>query len=95
MSTKEQSKQDKQEAEQSQQARQRLTAIIGRQVMRGLGQPGDLHRVQVRHLWQDCYRVNVVVGVDGPSPRVAHSYFLVADDGGNILESTPAITKSY
>ena len=68
---------------------------IGGQVMRALGQPGDLHRVDVRALWEDHYRVNVLVGLDAASVRVAHSYFLVTDGEGTILAATPAITRQY
>jgi hypothetical protein len=70
-------------------------AAIGGQVMRTLGQPGDLHRVEVRPLWEDHYRVNVLVGLDAASVRVAHSYFLVTDGKGTIVTATPAITREY
>jgi hypothetical protein len=46
-------------------------------------------------LWEDHYRVNVFVGVDAASAKVANSYFLVADIDGNILTSTPKITRQY
>ncbi len=80
---------------QEKQARQQRKAVIGQHVMHTLGQPGDLHTVQVRHLWEDHYRVNVFVGGDAASAKVAHSYFLVADRDGNILASTPKITRQY
>jgi hypothetical protein len=72
-----------------------LKALMGEQVMRALGQPGSLYQVQVRPLWEDHYRVNVFVGVDAASAKVAHSYFLVADSDGKIVASTPKITKTY
>jgi hypothetical protein len=68
---------------------------IGRRVMDALGTPGALLTVQVRALWKDRYRVNVLVGTGGPSPKVAHSFFLVVDEEGVILDSTPAITRLY
>jgi len=77
------------------QDRRQLIAAIGKQVTNALGQPNDLQQVQVRPLWGDRYRVNVLVGGDAVSTRVAHSYFLVADGNGNILASTPQITKQY
>jgi hypothetical protein len=80
---------------QEKQARQQRKAVIGKHVIATLGRPGDLHAVQVRHLWEDHYRVNVFVGVDAASAKVANSYFLVADSDGNILASTPKITKKY
>jgi hypothetical protein len=76
------------------QERRRLDDLIGRRVMLSLGQPGDLRGVQVRWLWEDRYRVNVVVGADA-CIKVAHSYFLVADGEGNIVVSTPKITRQY
>jgi len=63
--------------------------------MSTLGKPGDLHAVQVRWLWEDHYRVNVFVGPDAASAKVANSYFLVVDDGGNIIASTPTIRRQY
>ncbi len=73
---------------------QRQSAIRGH-VMRALGPPDTLHRVDIRRLWDDHYRVNIFVGLDGASARVAHSYFLVTDGDGNILASTPTIRREY
>jgi hypothetical protein len=78
-----------------QQERQRLAAIVGQHVLHALGQPGNLLRVQVQRLWDDHYRVNVLVGVDAASARVANSYFLVIDADGAIVASTPRITRQY
>ncbi len=86
---------DKQAREREKQERQQRHALIGKHVMHTLGQPGDLRRVQVRRLWEDHYRVNVLVGVDAASAKVAHSYFLVTDSAGNIVASTPRIRKQY
>ena len=72
-----------------------LNAVIGRHVLLALGRPDDWHRVQVRLLWAHHYRANVLVGVDITSARVAHSYFLVTDGDGNILQATPQILKRY
>ena len=57
--------------------------------------PTPLREVQVRQLWKDHYRVNVMVGVDAASVRVAHSYFVETDGDGNVLAATPKITKLY
>jgi hypothetical protein len=70
-------------------------ALIGEQVLHVLGEPRDLLRVQVRKLWPGRYRVNVLLGVDVASARVAHSYFLAADGDGNITSSVPQIVKHY
>jgi hypothetical protein len=86
---------DKQRKAQEKEEREHLAAAIGKHVIHTLGQPGDLHLVQVRHLWEDHYRVNVLVGAEASCAKVVHSYFLVADLDGNIMESTPRITKQY
>jgi hypothetical protein len=84
-----------QHTNQERQGREQLNAVIGEQVMHTLGEPADLRGVQVRPLWDGHYRVNVLVGLDAASARVAHSYFLVADSDGNIVASTPEITGRY
>jgi len=56
--------------------------------------PG-LYRVRGRQVWGDNYRVNVYVGEDFASAKVAHSYFLEADSTGEVLTSTPAIIRLY
>ena len=88
-------KQDKQQRALEEEERQQLAAAIGNRVIHTLGQPSDLHLVQVRHLWEDRYRVNVLVGAETVSAKVLHSYFLVADLDGNIIESVPKITRQY
>ena len=75
--------------------RDTLNALIGEQLIHTLGAPDDLLKVQVRLLWEDHYRVNVLVGVDAVSAKVAHSFFLTVDANGNIIESTPKITRKY
>jgi hypothetical protein len=78
-----------------QRERERLTALIGEWVLHTLGRPGGLYCVQVRHLWEDHYRVNILVGQDAASSKVAHSYFLAANRDGDIVASTPEITRRY
>jgi hypothetical protein len=46
-------------------------------------------------LWEDHYRVNVLVGFDAASTRVAHSYFLVVDSAGKVLTTTPTLRRHY
>jgi hypothetical protein len=86
---------DNQHRDQEKQTGQQRKTVIGKQVMQTLGQPGHLYEVQVRFLWEDRYRVNILVGLDAASAKVAHSYFLVADCDGNIVASTPKITRQY
>jgi hypothetical protein len=75
--------------------RPEVGALITKNVLRSLGKPGNLIRVQVRTLWGAYYRVNVLVGPDVASVKIAHSFFLRADDIGNIVSTTPIITKQY
>ena len=70
-------------------------AAIGNRVIRTLGHPPGLHEVQVRRLWEDHYRVNIFVGANAGSARVAHSFFVTADSAGNISACNPKITKAY
>ena len=72
-----------------------LSGSIGARVLDLLGKPGDLHRVQVRRLWEGHFRVNVLTGADAASAKVSHSYFLEADGTGTILASTPPISRRY
>jgi hypothetical protein len=71
------------------------TAEITGYVLDRLGRPRDLRSVQVRPLWNDRYRVNIFVGADVASVRIAHSYFLVVDPQGSVIAATPKITKEY
>jgi hypothetical protein len=72
-----------------------LNLLIGEQVIHTLGKPGGRYDVQVRRLWEDRYRVNVVVGETAASPKIANSFFVKADGDGKIVESNPTIKKQY
>jgi hypothetical protein len=72
-----------------------LNAVIGQQVLHALGLPGGLLQIQVCRLWEDHYRVNVLTDEHRAAAKVAHSYFLVADDKGNVVASTPKLTRRY
>src|SRR5579883_1991369 len=85
---------EKQKAVLDQEHRRRRDRL-GQSVLRTLGEPSNLQRVQVHELWDGHYRVNIYVGVDGVSARVAHSYFLVLDGDANIVSATPAVTRRY
>jgi hypothetical protein len=87
--------QGKQHRDQEKQERDELNAIIGKLVMATLGLAGDLHKVQVRRLWGNYYRVNILVGPDAASAKVADSYFLKMDGDGNIIESTPNFQRPH
>lgn len=87
----EQSKEDKME----QYKCERLEKLIREQVIHALGEPVDLRGVQVRKLWGDHYRVNVIVGKNAASVRVANSYFLAVDSDGKLIHATPKIMKQH
>jgi hypothetical protein len=72
-----------------------LNALVGRNVIRSLGSPTDLLKVQVSPIGTDRYRVNMLVGKAFGSFRVGDSFFLTADGDGNILTSSPEIVRLY
>src|SRR2546423_64796 len=86
---------DPQQSDQSTQLGQQLATALGSHVMEALGRPRDLQRVQVRQVWEGHYRVNIFVGVDLASAKVAHSFFVATDDDGKIVTSTPKIGRRY
>ena len=75
--------------------RDALNDLIGKHVVRSLGSPVDLFKVQVRPLGNEHYRVNVLVGKGSTSARIADSFFLTADEEGNIVTSSPEIVRHY
>jgi hypothetical protein len=72
-----------------------LNILVGEQVMHTLGEPAGLQKVSVRPLWANVYRVNVFVGSDAVSARIANSFFLNVDGDGKVVASTPKITRQY
>ena len=88
-------KQSEHHDDSARQKRELLNALLEKAVIRTLGMPDELLRVQVRHLWDGQYRVNVFVGEDVSSAKVAHSFFLLADADGKIIKSNPAISRHY
>lgn len=73
--------------------RDSLNSAIGQRVISTLGRPPGLHHVQVQPLWEAYYRVNVFVGEDAASLKLANSFFVEADGDGNVLTSSPEIPK--
>jgi hypothetical protein len=81
--------------ESERQERGLLEGIVRDNVLSALGQPVGNHRVLVKSVWGDNYRVNVFVGPNIASFTIAHSYFLRADGNGKILTSCPPIARTY
>ena len=75
------------------QGREKRTGVILSRILRTLGPAGGLGRVQVRPLWGNYYRVNVLGAEDSGCVKIATSYFVKTDGEGNITESTPLLTK--
>jgi len=86
---------DRAEAASADEHRRRAEARIGCRVLQTLGHPPAWFRVQVRRLGETSFRVNVFVGADCATARIAHSYFLLADGDGNITESSPTVLRRY
>lgn len=72
-----------------------LNNQIREQLIHAIGTPINLRNVQVRKVWNHHYRVNVIVGVNAGSLRIANSYFLKIDNDGSLVAATPKITKQY
>ncbi len=70
------------------------THRVGVNVLKALGQPHNLLRIQVKSLWGDHFRVNVFTGTP-ESAAVSHSFFLEASTDGEILKSSPPIERAY
>jgi hypothetical protein len=90
MPTKQQREQDR---DLEQHKSETLQALIEEQVLHKLGRPVGLRNVQVRRLWENRYRVNVLIGENAVSAKIANSYFVRADSDGNIVDSNPVMTK--
>lgn len=87
--------QEKEPADLPKQEAPSRNAIIGKRLLHALGRPNNFGRMQVRSLWGDYFRVNVLVDSDVASVRIAHSFFVLADADGNILSCNPKLTKMY
>jgi hypothetical protein len=86
--------QGKQHAEPAKRTHEQRNGVIIGQLMQVLGRLAAPSRVEVRHLWDNHYRANVFVGATIISTRIAQRFFLTADEDGNIVASTPDLTKS-
>ena len=64
-------------------------------VLTALGRPVSFFRISAVRLWENYFRVNVQTGADPTSVRVAHSFFVAADERGKVVESNPQITRLY
>jgi hypothetical protein len=64
-------------------------------ILTSLGRPPGLYRLAVVPLWQDHYRVNVVIGPDPTSVCIPQSYFVIVGDDGTIIRSIPPIIRLY
>jgi hypothetical protein len=71
----------------------RLKSAIRSRVLTALDEENRLGRVDVRALWGDYYRVNVLVGENPGCIIIASSYFIEADQQGNILQSRPPLHR--
>jgi hypothetical protein len=88
-------KKQKREHDQNLQRQERdaLRALIEQQIVQRLGEADGPRQVQVRRLWDDHYRVNVLVGTPAMTSKVSNSYFVEADSDGHIVESNPEIAR--
>jgi len=74
---------------------EQLAARIRVQVLQTLGRPPGWHLVQVRPLWDGYFRVNVLIGEGVTSFKISHSFFLLTNANGDVIESTPELVHCY
>jgi hypothetical protein len=63
-----------------------LEAVVRDNVLFDLGKPPGQHRVQVKCVYGASYRVNVFIGPDISSFKLAHSYILTVQRYGGRFE---------
>src|SRR5262249_36588506 len=68
---------------------------VADRVVSARGRPADFLRAAARQITGDSYRVNVFAGPHAGSARVAHSFFVTADEGGRILSCSPPLEREY
>ena len=73
----------------------RLEGVVAMSVMCALGQPADFLRASARRVSPNTYRVNVFIGPHVASAKVAHSFFVEADNDGKVVSSNPPVKKMY
>jgi hypothetical protein len=73
----------------------RREEVIRTGVLAALGRPSRLLKVAVLPLWGNNFRVNVWTAEGGVGNGIPNSYFVTADDRGDILRSEPPIHKLY
>jgi hypothetical protein len=81
------------EAERDRATAERRAAAILKSVLTTMGRPVDFFRVTIRLVHGDNFRVNVLTGPDAASARIAHSFFVTADERGTITACNPALQK--
>jgi len=81
-----------------------LSVPIAMAVLAQLGKPTNLKEVEVNHLWDNRYRVNVwcmekpKLGLYSGTERVPlirHSYFVWSSPEGGIMDCNPSIERLY
>jgi hypothetical protein len=92
MSSQQDRKSDDADESRKQREREARKSRIVERILSALGHSNGCRTVQVKPLWAYNYRVNVLVGADAVSAKIAHSYFVETDLEGNIIESTPRIS---
>ena len=71
------------------------SSAIKEQIIAALGKPANLLKVVARPLWERRFRVNVFVGENAATAKIANSYFVEVDSDDRLIKSTPKITKQY
>lgn len=68
---------------------------IGSQMIDALGVPDHFQRVEVRLLWDNRYRANILVGSRRLSVEIRHIFFVIINGEGIIQDSLPKMERLY
>ena len=80
---------------------ERMKEAITTKVLKKLGKPTNLFKIDANHLWANKWRVNVWIKGVGtgegvvPSFEIADSFFVEVSKDNNRMTSSPRIVKKY
>lgn len=84
----------------SEEEAERMVTLIGGRILKRLGKPRYFYKVDVHHLWDNKWRVNVwikTISEEGvgvvPSHSISDSFFVTVKN--NRISTSPKIVKKY
>lgn len=64
-------------------------------VAKRLGEPAGMLKIRVHPVGSESFRVNVWAGESFTAARITDSFFVTADEQGNVTTCTPQIDRLY